>query len=50
MSNIFNFLDGIFFFNKNGYEIILRGVAEPLVQITKCPMCLWDFYLDYIQL
>jgi hypothetical protein len=37
-----------FFFYKNGYEIILKDVAEPLVQITKCPLFLWDFNLDYI--
>jgi hypothetical protein len=36
-----------FFFNKNGYEIRLKSVAMPLVQITKCPVFLWDFYLDY---
>ena len=25
------------FFYKNGYDIILKDVAEPLVQITSCP-------------
>jgi hypothetical protein len=39
----------LFFFNKNGYEIILRVVAEPLVQVTKCPMCLWVFCLEHKQ-
>jgi hypothetical protein len=37
-----------FFFYKNGYEIILKDVAEPLVQITKCPLFLWAFNLENI--